>query len=372
MLFARIAIILEMLLVNLFTAHICSKKRFNNYIIVIVHLVFTALVAFVFRYFNQFNSNPYDGSGIMTVFGFLFLIPLTLSYKQQFKYTFLIMTYSWIYTLLIFSFSFRIGELFGDDDTAVWLALIIQTGFFGATIPLFLKIVKDKFLFILNNVDSKAMNLIVLLSFSFFCLIAIGNYSSVRGLNEFLSITILILFALSAVTSYRVFYMLVAANKHARALSERVKIDSLTKVKNRVSMYEDAQKLIDEEKMFTIVYIDLDDFKAINDKYGHQVGDDYLINFVNLALDALNLSGNLYRMSGDEFIIIHQGDGVSELCSKFSDLKFSNEETKLAFRGLSWGSASYPAEGNNLKDLLNKADLDMYEEKKEKYRDLAR
>ncbi len=368
MLIAKIIIMAELIFINLFTAHICSKRKYKNVVVFSVLAVFTAGFTIFYFFLNQANSNPYDGSGATLFSGFIYILPLVFLYKQPVKYTFLIMCYSWIYILLAYSFSFRIGDYFGNEDNHLYIALGTQTLLIAVTFPFFLKLVKGRFMYILHNVDNLTMNLIVLLSLSFFILLAMGNYSSVRGLNDYTNFAILFLIGTSAVTSYRVFYLLVSANKHAEILSEKAKIDFLTKIKNRESMYEDARELISEGKEFTIIYMDLDDFKAINDQFGHLIGDEYLVSFVNSAIKTLGLKNNFYRMAGDEFIIIYQGDRPQELCLKLNTLKFPVSETKNSFRGLSWGMATYPTDADNLKALLNKADVNMYEEKKEKYR----
>ncbi|WP_168203345.1 GGDEF domain-containing protein [Oceanispirochaeta crateris] len=85
-------------------------------------------------------------------------------------------------------------------------------------------------------------------------------------------------------------------------LELQVKTDHLTKLKNRNSLFEDYHKR--EKLNGKIVYfIDLDDFKFINDNYGHDAGD-VVLRSISERLSKIAPNSNIYRMGGDEFLLI--------------------------------------------------------------------
>jgi len=85
-------------------------------------------------------------------------------------------------------------------------------------------------------------------------------------------------------------------------LEKQARTDNLTQLLNRNALFEDYQ-LDDKLKGKRIYYIDLDNFKYINDNYGHFVGDEVLKTIAN-RLSKVAPNTNIYRMGGDEFLII--------------------------------------------------------------------
>jgi diguanylate cyclase (GGDEF)-like protein len=89
---------------------------------------------------------------------------------------------------------------------------------------------------------------------------------------------------------------------------ETARIDELTGAANRRHFFEVAQSELDRsqrtERPFSTVYLDIDNFKDVNDKWGHQVGDQLLCALVNRARLALRKTDLLARLGGDEFIAL--------------------------------------------------------------------
>lgn len=80
--------------------------------------------------------------------------------------------------------------------------------------------------------------------------------------------------------------------------------DQLTKAYNRYYLDKIMTDKINEKIPFTILFLDFDKFKCINDTYGHLVGDQILVHFVQLINHHINVSYKLFRYGGDEFCII--------------------------------------------------------------------
>lgn len=85
--------------------------------------------------------------------------------------------------------------------------------------------------------------------------------------------------------------------------------DSLTGVANRRSLDQQVDKLLSEKERFTFILLDVDNFKTINDRFGHHEGDECLISLTRILSDSFG--GNVYRYGGDEFAIITTQDGPS-------------------------------------------------------------
>ncbi|UBB18759.1 diguanylate cyclase domain-containing protein [Comamonas odontotermitis] len=125
---------------------------------------------------------------------------------------------------------------------------------------------------------------------------------------------------------------------------------------------------------FAVLFMDLDKFKPLNDRWGHENGDLALIEVVQRIRSILRGNDMLARLGGDEFVVVLQGvetqeqasmvrDKIMEVLSKaFTSLKGvpAHESVHL---GASIGQAIYPADGSDAQTLLKHADRDMYRQK---------
>jgi diguanylate cyclase (GGDEF)-like protein len=155
-------------------------------------------------------------------------------------------------------------------------------------------------------------------------------------------------------------------------------IDGLTGVANRRSFDFTIQRWVigyeKNESPFTVAIIDLDNFKQINDSYGHQVGDQVLAQ--TAAVLAKNIRGDdfLARYGGEEFIVLISGLRLAESEKRFSEVlkqiearhfgcrKTELEEVPVSVTA-SCGIAEY-AFGEKARDLISRADEALYEAKR--------
>ena len=121
---------------------------------------------------------------------------------------------------------------------------------------------------------------------------------------------------------------------------------------------------------FSLVFLDLDYFKEVNDQYGHARGDEVLISFCERVMDGLRTTDLLFRYGGDEFVLILQGIDetrgaalVQQLLDNMVAIPFSGEPPITM--GFSAGISYFPADGENAKDLLKIADKRVYRAKRE-------
>jgi len=147
--------------------------------------------------------------------------------------------------------------------------------------------------------------------------------------------------------------------------------DTLTELLNRKKMREDIDILLDNKNVkFAFFFIDLDKFKSANDNYGHQAGD-YILKIVAVRLKSIiSPIDTVYRIGGDEFIIIMRNLKVIADAEKMAvaigetlSAAFIYNENQL-FIGASIGISIFPEHGLDQDTLSTKADLAMYEAKR--------
>lgn len=150
--------------------------------------------------------------------------------------------------------------------------------------------------------------------------------------------------------------------------------DSLSGVNNRVSFnkYINNAFINKEHDGAYIIFIDIDKFKQINDKYGHIEGDE-AISIVGKTLKSIAGETNSFvsRMGGDEFVLVSQSRNEEEIQKIIQNIQFELEE-RLIFSDkeysvtVSCGYVFVKPNAHNIKELLSKADKRMYIEKQKK------
>lgn len=153
-------------------------------------------------------------------------------------------------------------------------------------------------------------------------------------------------------------------NKYLIHLSE---IDPLTSVFNK----ETTQKLIDQKlknhEHFCFLILDVDDFKSVNDNYGHALGDKVLKNLSDLFKNHFRQTDIVGRIGGDEFIILIEDEHIAEsriqsLLKKVNALKIEElQDFKLS---ISVGMAFAPSNGTTFMELYRHADHALYQTKR--------
>jgi len=160
------------------------------------------------------------------------------------------------------------------------------------------------------------------------------------------------------------------AMQHAEAESHAL-TDAITGLPNSRSLSvrfeEEAARARRTGRSFQVVMLDLDEFKNVNDSYGHKLGDKMLREVASLIQNQLREYDFLCRYAGDEFVALVQevvGLQVDELCLRIENVvsKFSLPvgRNKQARVGISIGTATFATDGDTLDQLLNAADDKMY------------
>lgn len=160
---------------------------------------------------------------------------------------------------------------------------------------------------------------------------------------------------------------------YQRKIERQAYTDFLTGLFNRACCERDLAKYVDTAKHMeregAVLYLDLDDFKHINDSLGHQYGDVLLKSIANGMRSVQGIQNSCYRMGGDEFVIIVPPErygmldqiveGVRAIFGRPWFLKNADY-----YCTMSMGIVHFPTEGEAVQELIRKADIAMYEAKR--------
>ena len=160
---------------------------------------------------------------------------------------------------------------------------------------------------------------------------------------------------------------LLLAEKHLAYLAHH---DTLTGLPNRLLLQDRLSQTLSQShrfgNTFSILYIDLDHFKPINDTHGHETGDQVLKKIAQRMKECVREVDTVARIGGDEFIILAPGlcgsTAVERVCQKLINsliAPISVDGQKLQV-GASIGCAEYPQDGEHENDLMKHADAAMY------------
>ena len=156
---------------------------------------------------------------------------------------------------------------------------------------------------------------------------------------------------------------------YTNSLKIQLSLDHLTAIYNRRMLVDELShriKSVKPEKTLYFIFIDIDDFKNLNDKFGHHEGDNALC----IVADSLNTlcsetGAFCARYGGDEFAVIHElnkNENIDDFCLTIEERIAENaekEKCRFAIKA-SVGYSEFPADGTGVQDLIRSADEHMY------------
>jgi diguanylate cyclase (GGDEF)-like protein len=164
--------------------------------------------------------------------------------------------------------------------------------------------------------------------------------------------------------------------RERRKLGEMALYDGLTGLPNRRLIEDRFERAVvrrkrDSAVALAMLFIDLDGFKAINDRLGHRAGDAVLRGAASRISETLRDTDSVGRWGGDEFVVLLEGAAegpVAELVTRLRHaveipLRYDDEDLRV---GASIGMARMPDDGDSMADLVRLADARMYEDKQQR------
>ncbi len=159
-----------------------------------------------------------------------------------------------------------------------------------------------------------------------------------------------------------------ASYEREKALSTH---DALTGVLNGRAFQERAGAEIERARRYghplTVAYIDLDDFKAVNDRFGHSTGNTVLRTVADAARRNVRATDTVARLGGDEFALLFPetgGESAGATLAKISSLISASLEKDGWPVGLSIGAVTFRTPPDSIDEMLHDADVLMYEAKR--------
>lgn len=163
--------------------------------------------------------------------------------------------------------------------------------------------------------------------------------------------------------------------EETRALYQSARTDELSGLPNRFQLNERLEWVIDKAKRekteFAFLFVDIDDFKKVNDTLGHDAGDELLINLSSIMQSELRKYDILARIGGDEFVVIIENYHnhlelthiIERVLEKIAQDHIVRQQPINVSASI--GVSMYPKDGEDAQTLMKNADIAMYEAKKE-------
>lgn len=173
-------------------------------------------------------------------------------------------------------------------------------------------------------------------------------------------------------------YLRLAEEAHAEEarmedLHRKAYTDALTGLESRRSAVDSIQLLLDEGRQFSLAFIDMNDFKSINDTYGHAQGDASLVRVADALRAAFGPEARISRMGGDEFLAVLEGVDAAEAeaCAHVALSEVGRTDGDALALSFCFGVLDASTADQDPSQLIRMADAAMYEHKNAYHGDRA-
>ena len=382
--------------------------RFDLFTVLILNSIITFIFSVFLMYYVRFSKDKFKGMkcisygflgysiGILlltmreylplqlylsvllgNVISFIGIISLNVGLKRMFKIKFNHKIYIIVFLFFVCVFYYFTVITPNVSFRILLISAAISLLFFDTTLALFRKSRRD------NEMNYNALIIILfvyVLVNSGRAVLAVINYNSINVFLEYSSD--IIFHILGIVTLFSIFMdVILIINKIlSNEIEDRLKenqnlvaklehltnVDYLTSVHNRKSLEAKTKELIEScsnsNRTFKYIFIDLNDFKAFNDKFGHPFGDKVLINFSKILSKHANC---VYRFGGDEFIVLVDDESIDpKTLVERIKAQCKTCKNELDYKPtFSYGVHQW-THGETYADILHKVDQMMYVNKR--------
>lgn len=351
---------------NIMIGYIWDVDKYSRALFFVVLFIISLLLIFVINFEFSYRIKININSALLLIATFTTFI----IYYDYLK------TLFWIILLII-----TLSVSFGLDRTPMFYMMIGDISIF-----IYIRFVYGDEIIILDRAYNIVLFILVMLfiitsfvvNYVYHLVIGKKNeqYMEISGQNEEISALYEEIIASEDVLKEQN-DQLIELNKEITENKERLEFlaynDTLTGLPNRKMIYEQLDMLIDinEEKNghFALVFIDIDNFKRINDSMGHSSGDDLLVQVAERCSKLVNKKDLFGRLGGDELaLVVRRGlsdedlfEYIQSICSLFEET-FELDLVQIRITA-SFGIAIWPNDGTTVSSLLKAADTAMYKAK---------
>ena len=231
---------------------------------------------------------------------------------------------------------------------------------------IYIKYLRERLLRLLSDFGSRMRFLAVYSAMCYFGSLFVADVWAPWGTLDVFDVLHNLSAVLVPLCGYGVALLGISVRLRADELERTSVTDPLTGLKNRRGLINDIRQLAEMDELpVMLLYLDLNGFKSVNDRYGHEVGDRYLKRFAKAIKQYPGVKGYAYRLGGDEFAVLYKDGAAGELLPirEFAEERFLSDGEFPAFSGVSIGFERLTDE-NDLHKTLRLADEMMYKEKK--------
>lgn len=230
-----------------------------------------------------------------------------------------------------------------DKDMRSWLMLATGTYSIGVLADILDEVPELDSHWLINSIDNIFMHIGVFLICFCFIKMMTSRRSLINELNNQIDI----------------------AHQLEAELSRLVLEDDLTGLQNRRALFRHFDEIAFSHERGVLAYIDIDNFKQVNDTFSHACGDTLLVQIAQHLRDTAPAGSQIYRIGGDEFVLLFPSEDTENSQAWLSALYDASEATRDYYQiDLSVGlSPYYPGNLSDPDAILVKADKAMYKEK---------
>lgn len=355
---------IELLIFNLFTLDHCCHKKYSALKTALVLFVFSAVLLMVSLMFAKEIS--FEGDGKLSLLGFIYLLPFRFLYKEKTSLLITIVCTCWVYTLGILSLSMQLADVLGISQPVYIFS--IETVLFLVTAFPFYKWVVPKYIFVIENIgtfEKRWYQYIAVSNCLNFLLLVVLNAILIEQKASILKILCVVLLLSSIYVSYFILYKIVLDSIKMNQLEHVALHDALTGLGNRAQLWNHLHALLQTQQTFSVLFMDLDRFKEINDHYGHLVGDQYLKHFAKISSAILQGRGEVFRFGGDEFVAVCPGTVPQKTIEQLKKCREWENGAPCPFNQVSIGMllCKPPHPIKDAEEILHRVDQMMYQNK---------